>query len=307
MIVTKNTQRLFSLFMLSLLMILLSSCSHVARKDGAPNFYVDETKVPNAVPKPEPLAKYGNMPSYKVFGKRYYTLKSSKHYTEVGVASWYGTMFHEQRTSSGEPYDMLGMTAAHKTLPLPTYVEVTNLKNNRKIIVKVNDRGPFEGNRIIDLSYVAAKKLGMLGHGTTLVRIKAIDTTTHYRDQPTRLFANNNRSSKPQTTYSHPSDQALWGSGQPSVSASSRNVSSFTISDSSSKSVYLQVGAFKDKSRAVKLQRELASMLDAPVKISPPAAKDRLYRVQVGPLKDAASAASRLKQLGLKFNKSYGV
>ncbi len=156
--------------------LLLSSCSsHLAKQDGPPNFYVDERRIPNAVPKVEPLAKRGNMTSYRVFGKRYYTLKSSRHYEAVGIASWYGTKFHAHSTSSGERYNMLAMTAAHKSLPLPTYVEVTNLKNQRKIIVKVNDRGPFEGNRLIDLSYVAAKKLGMLGHGTARVRIKAID------------------------------------------------------------------------------------------------------------------------------------
>lgn len=160
---------------LCLLMLMLSSCSYFSRPDGPPNFYVDETKIPNAVPKPEPLAKHGNYKSYIVKGKRYKTLKSARHYSEIGVASWYGTKFHQRKTSSGEPYDMLGMTAAHKTLPLPTYVEVTNLKNHKRIIVKVNDRGPFKPNRIIDLSYVAAKKLGMLGRGTTHVRVKAIN------------------------------------------------------------------------------------------------------------------------------------
>jgi len=158
--------------------MVLSGCSTMKRHDGAPDYYVDETKIPNAVPKVEPLAKNGNMPSYVVFGKRYYTMKSSKNYEAVGTASWYGTLFHSRSTSSGEPYDMLGMTAAHKTLPLPTYVEVTNLSNHRTIIVKVNDRGPFESNRIIDLSYVAAKKLGMLPHGTASVKIKAIDPST---------------------------------------------------------------------------------------------------------------------------------
>lgn len=159
---------------------LLTSCSHV-RRDGPPNFYVDETKIPNATPKPEKLAKYGNMRYYYVFGKKYHVMKSSKHYSAVGTASWYGTMFHSRKTSSGERYDMLAMTAAHKSLPLPTYVRVTNLKNHREVIVKVNDRGPFERNRLIDLSYVAAKKLGMLGHGTARVRVTAIDPYTYGR------------------------------------------------------------------------------------------------------------------------------
>src|SRR5687768_13696573 len=151
------------LFFLLTLMGLLSGCSHTSKKDGPPNFYVDETKIPNAVPKPEPLAKYGNYKSYVVFGKRYYTLPTSKHYDAVGIACWYGMQFHARKTSSGERYNILGMTTEHKTLPLHTYVEVINLKNHRRIIVKVNDRGPFAPHRIIDLSYVAAKKLGMLG------------------------------------------------------------------------------------------------------------------------------------------------
>lgn len=165
---------IFKVIVIVLFALVLCSCSHV-RRDGPPNFNVDETKIPNAVPKPERLSKYGNMRSYTVNGIRYYPMRSARHYQAVGTASWYGTLFHEQRTSNGERYDMLAMTAAHKTLPLPTYVEVTNLRNHRKIIVKVNDRGPFKPGRIIDLSYVAAKKLGMLGRGTAPVRVVAID------------------------------------------------------------------------------------------------------------------------------------
>lgn len=169
-----------SRFLLILLLVpLLTSCWHSRRHDGPPNYYVDESKIPNATPKAEPLAKFGNYKTYHVFGKPYHVMSSSKNYSAVGVASWYGTMFHKRRTSSGERYNMLAMTAAHKSLPLPTYVEVTNLKNHRTVIVKVNDRGPFEQNRLIDLSYVAAKKLGMLGRGTAPVRVRAINPYTY--------------------------------------------------------------------------------------------------------------------------------
>jgi rare lipoprotein A len=161
-------------------MVSLTSCYHTRKKDGPPNFYVDETRIPNATPKPERLAKYGNMRSYVVWGKRYYVMKSSKHYDKVGTASWYGTAFHGRRASNGERYNMLSMTAAHKTLPLPTYVRVTNLRNHREVIVKVTDRGPFAQNdRLIDVSYVAAKKLGMIGQGTARVRVTAIDPYTY--------------------------------------------------------------------------------------------------------------------------------
>ena len=131
--------------------------------------------VPDAIPHMEPRARYGNPPFYDVFGKRYYVLSSSVGYWERGVASWYGPGFHKEKTSTGEPYDMYGMTAAHKTLPLPSYVRVTNLQNGRSIVVRVNDRGPFVGNRIIDLSYTAAAKLDMLRNGTAMVDVRAID------------------------------------------------------------------------------------------------------------------------------------
>src|SRR5438445_2321922 len=113
------------------ILLLLSACS-TTRKDGPPSYDVDISRIPDAVPKAEPKSKYGNLASYHVFGKKYNVMHSSKNYEEQGVASWYGTKFHAQRTSSGERYNMLAMTAAHKTLPLPTYVQVTNLKNGKK-------------------------------------------------------------------------------------------------------------------------------------------------------------------------------
>ena len=139
---------------------------------------VDISGIEDAVPRNEPVSRYGNPASYVVYGKRYYTMPSSKGHRERGIASWYGTKFHGQRTSSGETYDMYKMTAAHKTLPLPSYVEVRNLRNNRTIVVKVNDRGPFVHDRIIDLSYVAAAKLGIQEDGTGLVEIRALDAET---------------------------------------------------------------------------------------------------------------------------------
>ncbi|HEX3395792.1 MAG TPA: septal ring lytic transglycosylase RlpA family protein [Steroidobacteraceae bacterium] len=131
--------------------------------------------VPDMVPRIEPRSRNGNPPFYDVMGKRYFVLSSSVGYVERGVASWYGPGFHKVRTSTGEPYDMYAMTAAHKTLPLPAYVRVTNLQNGRSIVVRVNDRGPFVGNRIIDLSYTAASKLDMLRNGTAMVEVRSIE------------------------------------------------------------------------------------------------------------------------------------
>jgi len=130
--------------------------------------------LPDAVPRAEARARLGNPPFYEVFGQRYVVLADSRGYLERGVASWYGPDFHGERTSTGEPYDMYSMTAAHRTLPLPAYVRVTNLRNGRSIVVRVNDRGPFKANRIIDLSYAAALKLDMVRDGTTLVEVAAV-------------------------------------------------------------------------------------------------------------------------------------
>jgi peptidoglycan lytic transglycosylase len=146
--------------------------------------------LPDAVPRAEPRARLGNPAFYEVFGQRYVVLADSRGYLERGVASWYGPDFHGERTSTGEPYDMYTMTAAHRTLPLPAYVRVTNLRNSRVVVVRVNDRGPFKSNRIIDLSYAAALRLDMIRDGTTLVEVEAIGTeaTPPPPPPPSQLF-----------------------------------------------------------------------------------------------------------------------
>ena len=134
----------------------------------------DMSAIPEVTPRTEPRSARGNPPFYEVFGKRYFVLKSAEGYLERGVASWYGPGFHAASTSNGERYDMYAMTAAHKTLPLPSYVQVTNLRNGRSVVVRVNDRGPFKDGRIIDLSYSAAHKLDMVRDGTTFVEVRAL-------------------------------------------------------------------------------------------------------------------------------------
>jgi peptidoglycan lytic transglycosylase len=150
---------------------------------------LDIDSVPDAVPRDEPRSKRGNPPFYTVLGKRYAVLASAEGYVERGVASWYGPTFHGVSTSMGERYDMYAMTAAHKTLPLPAYARVTNLRNGKSVVVRINDRGPFVANRIIDLSYTAAAKLNMLRDGTTLVEVRVvtprdIDRLTRNEEQP---------------------------------------------------------------------------------------------------------------------------
>ena len=165
-------------------LVWLSACSSVAppREQPLPPPVLQPVpppptnllSVPDATPRPEPRSAHGNPPFYDVLGRRYFVLGSADGYLERGVASWYGPTFHGERTSNGESYDMYGMTAAHKTLPLPTYARVTNLRNGRSIVVRINDRGPFVANRLIDLSYTAAAKLDMLREGTTLVEVRAL-------------------------------------------------------------------------------------------------------------------------------------
>jgi rare lipoprotein A len=167
----------------------LAGCSIAGRKPSPPPEVVppppaNVDSLPDAIPRREPRSAHGNPPFYKVLGKRYVVLATGDGYLERGVASWYGPTFHGESTSSGEKYDMYGMTAAHKTLPLPTYARVTNLKNGRSIVVRINDRGPFVANRLIDLSYSAASKLDMLKEGTTLVEVKAL--TVQEPDELTR-------------------------------------------------------------------------------------------------------------------------
>jgi rare lipoprotein A len=143
------------------------------QQDGAPSGPLPAF-FKKVFPMNEPFSRYGNPDTYRVDGRTYQVMRSAHGYHARGLASWYGTKFHSQRTSSGEAYDMYALTAAHKTLPLPTYIRVKNLSNGRVAIVKVNDRGPFHSNRILDLSYAAAVKLGVYPKGTAPVEIEAL-------------------------------------------------------------------------------------------------------------------------------------
>jgi rare lipoprotein A len=168
-----------------LLLLLIAGCSTAPIRSPPPHPPLpppgdiatppgDIARIPEPIPKAEPRSKKGNPPFYTVMGKRYFVLATADGYSERGVASWYGPGFHAAATSNGERYDMYAMSAAHKTLPLPAYVQVTNLRNGRSVVVRVNDRGPFKDGRIIDLSYTAASKLDMLKDGTTFVEVRAL-------------------------------------------------------------------------------------------------------------------------------------
>ena len=145
------------------------------KHDAGPGKYIDTSHVPDAVPRYEVRTMAGNKNPYTVLGKTYYLIQDERSYKERGYASWYGTKFHGERTSNGEVYDMYAMTAAHKTLPIPSYVRVTNVSSGKTVVVRVNDRGPFVKNRVIDLSKAAAEELGMLGSGVKAVEIYKLD------------------------------------------------------------------------------------------------------------------------------------
>jgi rare lipoprotein A len=212
--------------------------------------------VPDAVPRFEPRSRNGNPPFYEVYGKRYYVLSSASGYRERGVASWYGPGFHAIRTSTGEPYDMYGMSAAHKTLPLPAYVRVTNLQNGRSTVVRVNDRGPFVGNRIIDLSFSAAAKLDMLRNGTAMVEVRVLDPGV-----PEPLAVQNS----------------------PATSAASPE------SPVSSSALFVQAGAFADANNAERLAAKLRGGGYGTVFVRDnKIAGRKMYRVRIGPVPDVA-------------------
>jgi len=243
---------------------LLGACSGNTVQDSGPDRDIDVSHIPDAKPRHTSRSKYGNPDSYVVYGVRYHVMKKSQGYRERGVASWYGNKFHGRRTSSGESYDMYAMTAAHKSLPLPTYVQVTNLDNGRQVIVKVNDRGPFVKNRLIDLSYTAAKKLGISATGTGLVEVRAISPGRH----PVK---------KHQKTTGKTVTAALPGS----------------------LNMYLQVGAFANRINAEQLQVSLQALLSARVSIERMTQNQLpLFRVRVGPVASVSELDRMTELLG---------
>lgn len=253
---------------------LLTSCGIYEVRDGAPSNYTKKwDEISDAVPVAVTPSKYGNPDSYEVFGKRYYTLDSAQGFSEKGIASWYGKKFHGQRTSSGEVYDMYAMTAAHKTLPIPVFVEVSNLDNGRKAIVKVNDRGPFHEGRVIDLSYAAAIRLGVAATGTANVSIRVVDNSV--ADKKGDFLSDGS---------------IIDDVKKPSV-----------ISDK----LFIQVAAFSDESNAIGFLRKLhdEGFRDVRMYIESKA-NNPVYRVKIGPLPSKSVAQKVLAELEQKSHQN---
>ncbi len=276
---------------LTLAALLLAGCSLATRKpeqpasipsgSAVPQPPPDVLSIPNAVPRAEPRSTRGNPPFYEVFGKRYYVLATAEGHIERGTASWYGPGFHSASTSMGEPYDMYAMTAAHKTLPLPAYAEVTNLRNGRKVVVRINDRGPFVGDRIIDLSYTAAAQLDMLLQGTAPVEVRVITPPSGAGSAlPQRLPASPAASAAPPVTV----------------------VNAPAVKTPGSAAMYIQAGVFADHENA---RRRVEVLLAAGLELASldeMSGSRTLHRVRVGPFASVEEFdlnMKRLRELGI--------
>jgi rare lipoprotein A len=232
---------------------------YAMKHDKAPLEMVDVSKVPDAVPRLEPKSLRGNRSPYEVFGQRYHILEEARGYKEQGTASWYGRKFHGYETSNGEIYDMFSMTAAHKSLPLPSYVRVTNVDNGRQVVVRVNDRGPFHEGRVIDLSYAAASRLDMMGEGTARVTLEVLDPRVNQVTVPAATTG-----------------KAGAAPGR-----------------------YLQLGAFSDRTAIERIEQRVGQRSDGlNLRVSPVNQEGRtLYRVQLGPVPDSATEARLMREL----------
>lgn len=262
------------LFLLSLSLAVLAACRsaplpptssqepvanagrYSINQDRAPSAPLDLSQVREVVPVPLDRTMAGNRSPYRVNGRTYHVMDSEEGFQQTGLASWYGEKFHGHDTSNGEVFDMYQVSAAHISLPIPSFARVTNLENQRSIIVRVNDRGPFHDDRIIDLSYAAAYKLGFSDKGTALVHVESI-----VAGQNNRILAGNTASSAP-----------------------------LTVASAASGSRYLQAGAFSDMNAAVRLSDRLRGLTGLPVIIrSVPgqSSNQQLHRVRVGPISDS--------------------
>lgn len=248
-------------------------------KDWGPEKEIDMSHVPDAVPRYETRTIAGNKNPYTVLGQTYTLMDDERAYTERGIASWYGFKFNGERTSNGELYDMFAMTGAHKTLPIPSYVRVTNLDNRKSVIVRINDRGPFHEGRIVDLSYAAAQRLGITQMGTGNVEVEIVVPDGDPRPPL-----------KKRKTGVASKDAGI-------VPKAEVNASPSTPQSPLPEGTYLQIAAFGVEDSAKKFAANVSGSVSYPLLISVTAAPNKLYRVRVGPFKDAQSMQAAREQL----------
>ncbi|AXR06417.1 septal ring lytic transglycosylase RlpA family protein [Salinimonas sediminis] len=313
----------FRLLSMAFCVLLLAACQtpagrYAQHKDSAPTFVYETPDLTDAVPRYEPYRSF-NSRAYEVLGKRYYPMQTGKGFVQQGYASWYGQKFHGHLTSNGETYNMFAMTAAHKTLPLPSFVRVTNLDNNKTAIVRVNDRGPFHSDRIIDLSYAAAQKLGYQQHGTARVKLEVIhfdeDNNVTVGTQPTVPYAQYagltdsfttsddtggtvsasvpqqangtqaNRTQANRTMPSAPTDMA----GTPALASASGSSPATRAEE-----IFIQVAAVSDLERARSVSTVLSALYQVPAHIP---LINNIYKLRLGPLADRFQAKMLLDEL----------
>ncbi|RUP81966.1 septal ring lytic transglycosylase RlpA [Alteromonas sp. KS69] len=289
-----------TLLLILLASFILAACKsapsgrYTQHQDTAPNHVAKVPETLDAVPKYEAYRMFNSRP-YKVLGKHYTPLTSGKGFEEVGYASWYGQKFHGHLTSNGETYNMFAMSAAHKTLPLPSYVRVTNLNNDKQAIVRVNDRGPFHDNRIIDLSYAAAVKLGYHNKGTAKVKIEVI----HFDPENNVTVGINPTVSYDEYIGIAPLPSAL-ASTSPvtpssevaaSTSAQSDNLQQTSISLDG---YFIQVAALSNQKKAESISNVLSALYQVPTHMP---VVGNVYKLQLGPIEDEALAHELLEQL----------
>lgn len=254
------------------------SSRYTLSQDRAPSGSFDVSGLADAKPRYEEPRRAGNKSPYRVWGKEYHVLGSNDGYVQRGTASWYGEKFHGHKTSNGEVFDMYEMSAAHKSLRIPGYARVTNLDNGRSVVVRVNDRGPFHGDRLIDLSYAAAKKLGYQGRGTARVEVAAITV------QP---------------------DGSMTLAGKPFPDAGAP-VAAERLADSESgnEALFVQLGSFSQRNPAEALLDRARRAVANPMRVREiETASGRFHRVQVGPFRDEDEA---LRAQSLLENHGFG-
>jgi len=256
-------------FWLLAITALIAACA-TAPKTTSPKYYSDDgppdtipdnlASTPSAVPRDEPFHRYANRP-YTVFGHTYVPVVNKDPFKQRGMASWYGRKFHGQKTASGEPYDMFAMTAAHPTFPIPSYARVTNLKTGQWVVVRINDRGPFHSNRVIDLSFAAASKIGIAGPGSGMVEVQRVFESP----EPTPIPA-----------------QVLPPPVQIAVET--------PVVVEEAAAIWVQLGAFASRDGAESFRTRVARELswnNEPVQTS---ARDGIYRVRLGPYRNREEA-----------------
>ncbi len=288
-------------------------------KDDGPgaNPPADIDQIPDALPQVEPLASGANKP-YVIFGKRYVPDTTQQPYRARGVASWYGRKFHGARTSNGEIYDMYGMTAAHTTLPIPSYARVTRVATGKSVLVRVNDRGPFHDDRLIDLSYTAAHKLGIIGPGRGEVVVERL-----MPEEIARIRAERSDTNKLAGVAPSPASVAALGNPDNAVASTlpvsdvPRNTppqelaplpvqvpstATAPVSLAAASGVFLQVGAFSGQRNAEDLLARLRSQIPdwtEPVRL---VNTDHLHRVHIGPYANRESALQAAQRLQTRID-----